>query len=122
MMTLKVILLLVLIVSVVPLVLILLLNLYERLLNAIISKMEEKNFYSRPARNRTASRVGKYLIEVFVGLTIFVVCLRVFSLPIYFLQGTDWIPPLLIQLLLIIFPLFYAVMFTYKTVRFIHRH
>lgn len=122
MIKLKVILLVVLILSLAPVLLILMLKLYERLLNALISKIEKKNFYIRPTENKTASRIGKYLIEIVVGLTIFVICLRVFSLPIYFLQETDWIPPLLIQLLLIIFPLFYAVMFTYKTVRFIHRH
>ncbi len=120
--TIKVILFISAILIIIPLVLVFLLKLYGKLLNKITEKLERKNFYIRPVKNRTLSQIGKYLIEALVGITIFIICLRVFSLPIYFLQGTEWIPPLLIQILFIMIPLLYAVMITYKTLRFIHKH
>jgi len=65
--------------------------------------------------------IGKYLIEAFVGLVILVVCLRVFSLPLYVIRGTGILQQGL-QLFVIGFSVFFSCLLTYKTVRYIHKY
>lgn len=60
--------------------------------------------------------IGKYLLEAFVGLIIFVVCLRVFLIPIFFFKGS------LPQLIVVTFSVLFSVLVTYKAVRYIHRY
>lgn len=65
------------------------------------------------------------MIEILVGLTIFAVCVRVLSLPIYLLaaiKGADWTPPLFILIPLIVIPYFFSGLTTFKVIQYIHRN
>jgi len=64
---------------------------------------------------------AKYGIEVFVGLTILTVSLRVFSLPLYFIPGKGILQQGL-ALLVICFAILFSGLLTYKTVRYIHKY
>jgi hypothetical protein len=64
----------------------------------------------------------KYLIEAFVGLTIFVVCLRAFSIPIYFIKNNGSTTNQSIQILIFLIDLIFSALVTYKAIRYIHRN
>jgi hypothetical protein len=98
------------------------LKLLEKLLNKLFTESDRGVLFIRPEKNKTVSKVGKYLIEVSVGFTIFVASFYLFSLPKYCLLATVWTPSPLISLLLVIFPVFFAVICTYKMLRIIHKN
>ncbi len=60
--------------------------------------------------------IGKFLLEAFVGLIIFIVCLRVSLIPVFFLKGA------LLQLLAMVVSVIFSAFVTYKAVRYVHRY
>ena len=103
-----------------PLLLVLILKLSEKIFNWVDAKLEQKRHCFRPPKNNKSLTILKYVTEVLVGVTVFNVCFRVLSLPIYFIQGIN-IPPMVMQLALILI-LIYAAIITFKTIKFIHKH
>ena len=64
--------------------------------------------------------IAKYLIEAFIGLTILTVSLRVFSIPIFLISGSEPLHNIL-QMGVLVFAVFFAALVTYKVVRYIHK-
>jgi hypothetical protein len=62
------------------------------------------------------SLIGKYLLEAFVGSVIFIICLRVSLIPVFFLKGA------LLQLLTMVVSVIFSAFVTYKAVRYVHRY
>jgi len=114
-------------IPVIIIILIVFLKICERFLNNLFKKLDEKEFYNRPRHkpNPIVVNITKIKIEILVGLTLFVVCVRVLSLPIYLLaavKGADWTPPLLILIPLIVIPYFFSGLITFKIIQYIHRN
>jgi len=65
---------------------------------------------------KNKNHIGKILLEAFVGLIIFIVCLRILLTPVFFLKGA------LPQLLVLIVSILFSSFMTYKAVRYIHRY
>src|SRR4030042_2611917 len=103
------------------------LKIFERLLGKLYNKLDEKMSFDRPMRkpNPIFVTITKIMIDILVGLTIFIVCVRILSLPIYFLgvsKGWDWIPPLYVIIPLIVIPYFFSALTTFKVIQYIHRN
>jgi hypothetical protein len=69
--------------------------------------------------------IGKIMIEVLVGLTLFDVSIHLLHIPMFLLaavKGPDWVPPLILSAVLMVIPYFFAGFATYKAIQFIHPH
>lgn len=99
----------------------------ERFFNKLYKNFDDKDVFRTPSQkpNPIGVTITKIMIEILVGLTIFAVCVRVLSLPIYLLaaiKGVDWTPPLFILIPLIVIPYFFSGLTTFKIIQYIHRN
>jgi len=114
-------------VPIIVIALIAFLKLSERLLGKLYRKLDEKVFVERPLRkpNPIVVNITKIMIDILVGLTIFSVCVRILTLPVYILaaiKGANWTPPLYILIPLIVIPYFFSGLTTFKIIQYVHRH
>ncbi len=114
-------------IPIIVIALIVFLKTFERLLGKLFKKLDEKVFLERPMRkpNPIIVNIAKIMIETLVGLTIFAICVRILSLPVYILaavKGPDWTPPLFILIPLIAIPYFFSGLSTFKIIQYIHRN
>lgn len=109
---------------IIPLVLIpviyLMLKLYPRLLTRLVSKL---NLDKREGHvsNMKLFNIGKFLVELLIGLTIFVTVLHLFSLPILLFSSTLKAPKILIYVL-IVSSFIVAALTTFKLLQIVHKN
>lgn len=114
-------------IPVIVITLFVILKIYERLFNKLFKKLDEKDVFSGPRRKPSpiVVNITKIMIEILVGLTIFAICIRILSLPIYLLasiKSPNWTPPLFILISLIVIPYFFSAITAFKIIQFIHRN